>query len=253
MVRQAAKEVAGERPGGLRWHHGLVAAGLTLLLAVLMFAWAPRRAQAPETPTVATPLPTPTPAPTPTPPPPHSQRLDELVSATPREASFAAAAARVQSAWGRAVLSRAPLRSQLEQLRAFDLPAVLELAHPSRRDTCFAALLRLDERSAVVAVGNEPEIEVPLAQLDGLWTRDAFVWWPEDPALRGNLDERDARARQALVGLGFAEPEFARAVERFQRETSLVADGQLGPRTRMAVYALSPGARPRLSRGVDQP
>jgi general secretion pathway protein A len=254
MVRQAAREVKDEgAPGPLRWRHGLVAAGLTLLLAVLAFALAPRRAQAPDASSLPTPLPTATPAPTPTPPPPHSARLDELVRTLPREASFASATARVQAAWGATRLARASLRSQLEQLRAFDLPAALELSHPSRRDTCFAALLRLDERSAVVAVGNDPGIEVPLAQLDGLWTKDAVVWWPEDPALRDNPEERDVRTRQALVSLGFAEPELARAVERFQRETSLVADGQLGPRTRMAVYALSPGARPRLSRGVDQP
>ena len=38
MVREAAKEVAGDQPrGAKRWHHGLVAAGLTLLLAVLAF------------------------------------------------------------------------------------------------------------------------------------------------------------------------------------------------------------------------
>jgi general secretion pathway protein A len=253
MVRQAAKEVRGERPAGpLRWHHGLVAAGLTLLLALLAFAVAPRRAQAPEVAVEATPLPTPVPAPTPTPPPPRSARLDELVRSLPREASFASAASRVQAAWGTVRLARAPLRTQLEQLRAFDLPAALELAHPARRDTCFAALLRLDERAAVIALGGEPELEVPLDQLDGLWTQDAIVWWPEDKAGASPEQARDT-ARGALAGLGFAEPDLAAAVARFQQQTSLVADGRLGPRTRMAVFALSVQDRPRLSHGVPRP
>ena len=51
MVRQAAEEVAGDRPApAFRWHHGLIATGLTLALAVLAFAVAPRLAQAPEAP-----------------------------------------------------------------------------------------------------------------------------------------------------------------------------------------------------------
>ena len=246
MVRQAAKEVEGERPRApLRWHHGLVAAALTLVLAVLAFALAPRRAQAPEVVTESRGTPSPA-APTPPPGPAYSSRLEALVRQLPREDSFAAAAARVQSIWGRTPLAQAALRTRLEQLRAFDLPAALELAHPSRRDTCFAALLRLDERAAVVAIGDEPRLEVPLAQLDGLWTQDAVVWWPQEQAAAA----ADAATRQALAGLGFAEPDLGTAVARFQQQTSLVADGRLGPRTRMALYALSAGERPRLAAGA---
>ncbi len=251
MVRQAAKEVEGERPPGpLRWRHGLVAAALTLVLAVLAFAIAPRRAQAPDVGALEAPLPLP--APTPTPAPPRNARLDELVRALPREASFASAAARVQAAWGVTRLARASLRTQLEQLRAFDLPAVLELSHPARRDTCFAALLRLDARAAVVGMGGEPELEVPLPQLDGLWIQDAVVWWPERAAGAGFESSRGS-PQQSLAGLGFAEPDLGAAVARFQRQTSLVADGRLGPRTRMALFALSPHEGPRLSGGVEHP
>jgi hypothetical protein len=162
----------------------------------------------------------------------------------PREASFNAAAARVQSLWGHRTLARAALRTQLEQLRAFGLPAALELAHPARRDTCFAALVGLDERAAVVAIGDEAGLEVPLEQLDGLWTQDAVVWWPES---EGAGSDPSAAARQALAGLGFAEPDLSSALSRFQEHASLVADGRLGPRTRMALFALSPHEGPRLS------
>jgi len=251
MVRDAAKEVQGDRPRGpLRWRHGLVAAGLTVVLALLAFAFAPRRAQAPEAPAASAAATLP-PAPTPTPPPPQSARLDELVLSAPREASFAAAASRVQAAWGGARLARTTLRTRLEQLRKFDLPAALELAHPSRPDTCFAALLRLDGPAAVVAVGDEPELRVPAAQLDGLWTLDAVVWWPE-PAV--DVRQSGDGVARALAGLGFAESDLATAVTRFQEHASLVPDGRLGPRTRMALFALTArDDRPRLSRGADAP
>jgi len=253
MVKQAAKEVQGDQPRGpMHWRHGLVAAGLTLLIALFAFALAPRGAQAPAVPTETPAAPTPPPAPTPTPPPPRSARLDELVRLLPREASFAAAAARVQAAWGGARLSRAALRTQLEQLRAFDLPAALELSHPARRDTCFAALLRLDERAAFVAVGDEAALEVPLAQLDGLWTQDAVVWW-RDGLAGASPEAAQAEARQALATLGFVEPDFTASVARFQQHASLVADGRLGPRTRLALFALSARERPRLSAGAVSP
>jgi general secretion pathway protein A len=249
MVREAAREVQGDAPKGpLRWHHGLVAAALSVLLAVLAFALAPRRAHAPDA-AGAEARPAAMLSPTPTPAPAHSDRLDALVRVLPRDASFASAAGRIQALWGRTSLAHASLRTQLEQLRAFDLPAALELAHPARRDTCFAALVGLDDRFAVVAIGDEPRLEVPRAQLDGLWTQDAVVWWPaSDNALPSQAAER-----QALAALGFPDADLATAVARFQQHASLVADGQLGPRTSMALFALSPHAGPRLSAEAREP
>jgi hypothetical protein len=253
MVRQAAAEVAGDRPApAFRWHHGLIATGLTLALALLAFAVAPRLAQAPESPQFGS-APLTVPSPTPIPTPPRSIRLDEVLRTTPREACFAAAAARAEAVWGGGSLSRATLRTHLEQLRALDLPAVLEMFHPARRDTCFVALLRLDERAAVVAAGGAPEIEAPLSQIDALWTRDTVVWWPEPFEMRTDPGRREAWARQALSGLGYAEPEMAAALSRFQQSAGLVPDGLLGPRTRMALFALSPGSRVRLSASGGRP
>jgi general secretion pathway protein A len=249
MVRQAAKEVAADRPApAFRWHHGLIATGLTLALAFLAFTVAPRLAQAPEAPPPS--LPAAVPAPT---PPPRSLRLDELLTTMPREESFTAAAARVEAAWGGVALSRTTLRTHLEQLRALDLPAVLETFHPSRQDTCFVALLRLDGETAHVAAGDAAEIEAPLAQLDDLWTRDAVVWWPEPADARADGARREAWARQALAAFGHADPDLASAVRAFQRTAGLVPDGLLGPRTRMALYALSPGPRPRLTTSGARP
>ena len=217
---------------------------------------APRLAQAPEAPAPGLApgaRPTAATAPTPTPPPPRSDRLDEILRKTPREASFAAASRRVEAAWGGAVLSRTALRTHLEQLRSLDLPAVLEMFHPARRDTCFVALLRLDERAAVVGAGDFPPIEAPLSQIDALWTRDAVVWWPEPAEVRTDPEGREAWALQRLSGLGYSEPGMATAVSRFQESARLVPDGLLGPRTRMALFALSPGPRVRLSASGGRP
>jgi hypothetical protein len=145
------------------------------------------------------------------------------------------------------------VRTHVEQLRALDLPAALEMFHPSRRDTCFVALLRLDDRAAVVAAGDAPEIEAPLAQIDALWTRDAVVWWPEPAEARGDPDRQEAWARRALTGLGHPDPEIRAAVTGFQQRAGLVPDGLLGPRTRMALFALTPGVRPRLAGSGARP
>jgi general secretion pathway protein A len=247
LVREAADEVMGEAPTPtFRWHHGLIATGLTLALALLAFAVAPRLARAPAelTPPAAPALPAPTPAPT---PPSRSERLDELLRSIPRDASFASAQARVEARWNQPPLARVAVRTHLDQLRQLDLPAVLEMFHPSRRDTCFLALLRLDGASARVTVGEEPEMSVPATQLDSLWTRDAVLTWPETPDLRTDPAGARTWAREAFARLGYEERDLRVAVTRFQRDAGLVADGLLGPRTRMALFALSPGARPRLS------
>ena len=246
MVRQAGAEVEARGPAlAFRWHHGLIATGLTLALALLAFSFAPRLARAPEAPATAA---TATPA-----PPPLSQRLDEILRTVPRDASFASASARVEAAWGRGPLSRTTLRTHLDQLRTLDLPAVLEMFHPSRRDTCFVALLRLDPRTAVVAAGADSGIEAPLSQVDALWTRDAVVWWPEPREVAGGGAPGEAWVRRALAGLGYGEPDLAAAVSRFQRAAGLVPDGVPGSRTRMALFALSPGARPRITPEGERP
>jgi general secretion pathway protein A len=253
MVRQAGEEVAAVRPApAFQWHHGLIATGLTLTLALLAFTFAPRLARAPA-PSVGAVSPAgssagiPKAPPSPAPPPP-SDRLDTILRTAPREASFASAAARVEAAWGGGALSRTTLRTHLDHLRALDLPVALEMFHPSRRDTCFVALLRLDERTAVVGAGDGPEIGAPRSQVDALWTRDAVVWWREPPDLAAAV-RREAWVRDALVALGYGEPQLLGAVSRFQQATGLVPDGVPGPRTRMALFALSSGDRPRLAAG----
>jgi len=251
LVREAAEEVAGgSTVKAFRWHHGLIATGLALALVLAAFTLAPRLARAPADP--ASP-PASTPSRQSSPPGPvaaaprHSEQLEDRIRSVPRNASFAAALTRIEAVWRQPVFARATLRTHLDQLRRLDIPAVLEMFHPSRRDTCFLALLRLEGGSAVVVVGHEPEMTVPAAQVDALWTRNAVLVWPEADDLQGDGARRTAWAREALGRLGFDDADLQTAVSRFQADAGLVPDGLLGPRTRAALFALSPGPRPRLS------
>src|SRR5260221_12501691 len=79
-------------------------------------------------------------------PPPavDAARFESLLLATPREASLNAALRRIAGLWGDPPLERTSLRTHLDQVRRLDLPVILEVFHPSRRDTCFLALLALE-------------------------------------------------------------------------------------------------------------
>ncbi len=246
MVKQSAGEVTGESPGsGLRWRHGLIATALTAALAVLAFTLAPRLARAPAEAT-AEPITTTTPATTVPTPVPRSESLDAFLRTTPRDAAFGQAMGAVESRWTGGLLTRTTLRTHLEQLQRLDLPVVLEMFHPSRRDTSYLALLRLDDQTATVSVAEGETIEVPRSQVDAFWTREAVFPWPEGE-IPGEPAAQGAWLRDALADQGYADPDPARGVEQFQEDVGLVVDGVAGPRTRLVLFALSPGSRPRLS------
>ena len=170
-----------------------------------------------------------------------------MLRAQPRETSFVQANTRLGQAWGERQLSRTTLRTHLEQLRALDVPAVLEMFHPSRADTCFVALLGLEGSNALVAAGDDPPALVPLTQVERFWTREAVVAWPEDETLRGDREQQAVWAQGVLTALGYAEADESAALRHFQRDAQLVSDGLLGPRTRLALFARTSARRPRLS------
>jgi general secretion pathway protein A len=252
MVGQAAVEVRGEE-SVKRWKArrvvllgwGVVAAG-ALALALLL----PRTLQAPTVVTSPAPPPTLAVVPTPTPTPAFSERLETRVLVSDRLASFRTALTRVEGLWGRPDLQRTTLRTNLDQVRRLDLPAVLEMFHPGRSDTCFLALLGLDGDTALVTVGDEAPQRVPAAQLDQLWTREAIFLWPDADGLSGDRRRAEAWARDSLERLGYGrEPSLAAVLEEFQRDSQLVADGVVGTRTLMTLYSRGSDPRPRLKTG----
>jgi general secretion pathway protein A len=255
MVRVAAAEVAVPAPArSRRGRHALVSVALTVLLAVLAFAATARMARAPVRNGVLPEGAGPTPAATAVTPAPAglrsteaSGRLDAFLRSAGRQQSFAQASARIARAWAGGSLNQTTLRTHLAQLRAIGLPAVLEMFHPSRKDTCFVALLRLDESDALVAAGDGPDEKVPVSQLDELWTHDALLAWPENDTVRSDEGRAAEWARPRLAAQGYGGDDLAAAVRRFQADAHLVSDGLLGPRTRMVLFARDPGPRPRLA------
>ena len=178
---------------------------------------------------------------------PATGELEPLLLSLERSASFAGALDQVQALWGPQRLERTALRTHMEQVRRLNLPVVLEMFHPARRDTCYLALLRIEGNTAVVSAGAG-SARVPLAELDRLWTRQALFMWRDFDALNAAADPARAAewARVRLEGLGYRGPDLPQAVARFQHDADLASDGVVGARTLMTLYSLGPYPRPRL-------
>jgi general secretion pathway protein A len=247
MIEQSATEVTGESPAnGLRWRHGLIATALAAVLAVMAFTLAPRLVRAPAEAT-AEPALASSPSPSPATPAPRSERLDGFLRTTPRDAAFGDAIRAIEGRWTETSFTRTTLRTHLEQLKRLDLPVVLEMFHPSRRDTSYLALLRLDDQTATVSVAAGEVLDVPLSQVDAFWTREAVFPWPEGGSLPVEPAAQAAWVRGALADLGYPGADPVGGIARFQEDVGLVVDGVAGPRTRLVLFALSPGSRPHLS------
>jgi general secretion pathway protein A len=255
MVRVAASEVAGvparrlhARPALLAGVAALAALGMAAPFALRGAVPTVGKTAAPEAPsasptTAATAI-------TATAEAPAQPVLESLVLSLDREPSFAAAMAEVEALWGSTDLERTELRTHMDQVRRLDLPAVMEMFHPSRRHTCFVALLRIEGEEAIVSAGAGGPLRVPLRELDRLWTRQALFLWRDFDALAQTSDvgRTTAWARESLARLGYLglDLDLASAVSRFQRDSELAADGVIGARTIMTLYSLGSYRRPRL-------
>jgi general secretion pathway protein A len=256
-VRRAAREVRGQVPSP--WRRPLALAGTAAALAAAIAFLLPRTLPARERPVGpavtaaagrapgAAAVPTPAPAPSPLP------SLEPVVLSLPHDASLADAVREVQALWGREPLEKTALRTHIDQVRRLDLPAVLEMFHPTRRDTCYLALLRLEGDEAVVAGADGAALRVPVSEVDRWWTRQAIFLWRDFDLAQSDPDRTAAWAREALGRLGYLgqDPDLPGAVARFQRDAQLTADGVLGNRTVMSLYTRGHYPRPRLSGGTS--
>ena len=166
-------------------------------------------------------------------PPPTTRGSTSSSRTLPRDASLASAAARVQAVWGGRPLARTTLRTQLDQLRAFDLPAVAGALAPraARHQLRRAAAAR--RAPGPVAVGDEPLIEVPLAAARP----------PVDPRRRLRV-ARGARRRWRA-----AEPRRGAAVARPRRWASASPTWRPRWRASSSRRAWSPTAGSARARG----
>jgi general secretion pathway protein A len=245
MVRRAAREVGAPPPTGPPLRREWVAAlGVALAALLAVVFWPTSAVQAPTL--VATPPPAPTLAAAAAVDP----QLESMLLAEPTEGGLEASAAQVQALWGGgAPLQRTAFRTHLDQVRRLDLPVVLEMFHPGRREPCHLAVLRLEGEDAVVSAGGAT-LRVPLPALDRLWTRQAVFLWRDFDSVGGGTDtSRGAAWAQGVLsrhGYEEAGPDLARAIVRFQREADLLPDGVVGSRTLMALYSLGDYPRPHL-------
>jgi hypothetical protein len=261
MVRRAAGEVLAARPSHPRRRQAALAAGVAVVAFMPLVLWRalPAGAARPMPPAAAaSPVATAAPLTTAPPiaasavaavPPAAGGTLAPILFTLPHEASMLDAVTRIQTLWGTPALERTTLRTHMDQVRRLDLPVVLEMFHPARADTCYLALLHVDGDEAVVAIGNEPPVRVPLAEVDRLWTRQAVFLWRDFDALAsaGDPGRTEAWARDHLAGLGYLrDADLLSAVTRFQRDTDLAADGRIGARTLMTLYSRGSYPRPRL-------
>jgi general secretion pathway protein A len=240
LARRAAREIAAPAS-----KVPILAAVLALGLAAAVFlVTPPRRAlwSPPISPAPASTVPPASPDPPSGDPAPRT-RLDELVLALPHDASLELALGELGGLWGGGALDKATLRTHIDQVRRLNLPCVLEMFHPTRKETSFLALVGLDERRGYVAVVDHPPIPIRLEELDRLWTRQAIFLYPRPSP------SPDGWARLALTGLGYSEEPLASAVSRFQKEFELEDDGILGSRTLLALASQASLSHPRLSEG----
>jgi general secretion pathway protein A len=204
--------------------------------------------------------------------PEDAVQLFELrLSGLSPEASRRAASAVLLERWGigpdssepqdmpalarRASLQYSELDTSLGQLRALDLPAVLEMIPPSGSEVRFLTLTGLDSESAIVYVAPGEFFRVPAPVLSRFWNGRARVFWRDFDELEGSDAPRRlawAGARLATLGMlpRASDPtpgELLEAVKKLQERLHLQPDGNLGEVTRMALYSLSGGySVPRL-------
>jgi hypothetical protein len=155
----------------------------------------------------------------------------------------------------RAALQYSELETSLDQLQAFDLPAVLEVQHPSRQAVLYLTLTGLDSDSAIVHFAPGDFFRLPKSILSQFWNGRARLFWRDFD----ELETSDVRRRLAWAGARLATlgilpkesvptpDELLDAVKKLQERLLLEPDGDLGQETRMALYSLSGGYRvPRL-------
>ena len=253
VVRQAARETSGATPASPHRRQMMLVAAVAIAALGSAVTWRGRIAAPDTAARAAEPMPKPSaavafPAAAP-------GLLAPVVATLPRSASYEAALGQVRTLWGGDAPERTALRTHMDQVRRLDLPAVLEMFHPGRADTCYLALLRIEGDQAVVSTGSGAPLRVPVAEVDRLWTRQAVFLWKDFDALSAGGDpaRTEAWARQNLSRLGYlrGDADLPSAVARFQRDAELAPDGVIGARTLMTMYSRAQYPRPRLSGGAS--
>lgn len=257
------------------------AAALVLYRGPLLEAFAPQAA--PRTEERASP-------PAPEASAPRGADVGEALRRLDPRASRRAALAAVLSAWGEPLSSRGMLDDVADDatwfnlaakaagfylqrvegadpqaLRAFDMPAVLELRAPGQPAARYLALTRIEQASFVLALPEGTPLALGEAELARLWTGVAYLPWKNFLSLSGTIPgsappDSVLALKMLLRELGHEavplDREYdgatRRAVEEIQARFGLPVDGVVGNLTKIALYRA--GGRfgvPRVLAGVQ--
>jgi general secretion pathway protein A len=149
----------------------------------------------------------------------------------------------------------------LNLLRTLDYPTILRFPAADGRGPV-ALLAAADDHVAMLeGVIQGTTLVVPREELEARWTGEAYIVWRDFEPLPDTLNPGDSGPavewlQRALAELGFlTRPQSGHfdlpttaAVMAFQQSRALSADGSVGPRTKMALYAaLRRYAVPRLA------
>ena len=149
----------------------------------------------------------------------------------------------------RASLQYVELETSFDQLRALNMPAVLEVHHPSQEHPRFVTLTALEDDAAIVYFAPGDYYQLSLEVLKEFWTGRARLFWRDfDDLESADVARRLAWARGHLSRIGFLDDsDMTSAVRALQQRVLLEPTGSIGQDTRMALYSLTGGYRmPRL-------
>lgn len=152
-----------------------------------------------------------------------------------------------------------PVSGTLERLRLLDLPAILELSVPQSRQRRFAVLTALGDGRVRLRCGGV-ETTLTTEEIADAWLGEAHLFWRDFESLSpylapGSIGDEVTRLQHMLARIGeyhgalsqSYDQATAEAIARFQRSRRLVADGIVGPLTKIALYgALAGYDHPRL-------
>ncbi len=141
------------------------------------------------------------------------------------------------------------LNGDMEHLKSFNYPALLEITLPDAKGTKYLALTEI--RDGIGKFGSVDRIEMPLSAIDPIWTRKAIILWKDFETLPENF-ERGFRGKEAvwlqknlrLLGFfnGREAPIFGsqtnKAVLKFQRQHKIRDDGKFSDESKLKLYSL---------------
>ena len=152
-------------------------------------------------------------------------------------------------------LEYSEIETSISQLRALNIPAVLEVLQPSQERIVFVTLTSLEDDTAVIYFAPGDYFKVPLEVLKEFWTGRARLFWRDFEQLRSeDAGSQLSWARLKLKTLGMLPSEgvdeakvLHQAILELQRKLEIEPTGIVGPETTMAIYSLDKNYRvPRL-------